>query len=154
MVDAVQLKEYQIVAAVGTPIHMVDDPFEDDVESDKAEGHVLSMIDRRGVACSGDGAWAFGLARENGATSSGDWAGAITTHPKSNAAAIGRNSMALAVGGLSTASAGPNGVIAIAYIDINARMRLKVGYVGEGGIEAGETYRLDDDGEFELVLDP
>lgn len=29
-----------------------------------------------------------------------------------------------------------------------ARIRLSVGYVGEGGIEAGVTYRLDEGGRF------
>lgn len=151
--DTEILKEFQIVAAVGTPVHMVDDCFDGPVVATKAEAHVLSMVDARGIECSGDGAWALGLAAGNEAKSSGPWGGALTTHPKSKAIALGKNSMALAVGGLSTACAGEAGVIAIGYLDASGRLRLKVGYVGEGGIEAGVHYQLDDDGEFEVVLD-
>lgn len=149
----VRLKEYQIVAAVGTPVYMVEDCFEDPVVATLGEAHVLSMVDQRVIECSGDGAWALGLAVGNTAKSSGPWAGALTTHQKSRAVAVGKNSMALAVGGISTACAGEGGIIAIAYLDVDGRQRLKVGYVGEGGIEAGVTYRLDDDAEFEVVLE-
>lgn len=145
------VKEYQMMAAVGRPVHMVEQWFTDPVVTTEPESHALSMVDGREVECHGAGAWALGMALKNTAKSLGAWGGALTTHTQSHAVA-GKKGFAVAVGGMSTASAGEGGVIALSYMDVDGRLRLKVGYVGENGIVAGETYRLDDNDEFELVL--
>jgi hypothetical protein len=45
------------------------------------------------------------------------------------------------------ATAGDRGIIQIRYWDGN-RYRVKMGYIGENGLEAGVPYKLDDEGEF------
>ena len=48
--------------------------------------------------------------------------------------------------------AGENGSIAIRFFD-GLRGRLKVAYVGEGGIEPDTFYKLDENGDFVLAED-
>ena len=58
------------------------------------------------------------------------------------------NASSLAASGLgSTVTMGPGGCAAVAYHD-GARVRFAVAYVGEDGIEAGVTYRVNGKGEF------
>ena len=62
----------------------------------------------------------------------------------SQLAASGKKSISVCVGLGGSALAGEDGCIALAWWDRNKqRYRLKVGYAGEDGIEAGETYELD-----------
>lgn len=49
-------------------------------------------------------------------------------------------------------SAGNDGCIALAWWDMSAkRYRLEVGYVGQDGIEANKSYKLNDSHKFEEV---
>ena len=50
-------------------------------------------------------------------------------------------------GNLGTATAGTGGIIQIKYFD-SIRYRIKVGYVGEDGIEPNVPYQIDRDGNF------
>jgi hypothetical protein len=52
-------------------------------------------------------------------------------------------------GAYGTATAGDRGLIQISYWDeTNNRPRIKLGYIGEGGLEAGVEYKLDSRFEF------
>lgn len=51
-----------------------------------------------------------------------------------------------------TATAGDAGVISIQYFDHqNNRYKVMIGYMGEGGLEAGKKYKLSEQAQFEEV---
>ena len=60
--------------------------------------------------------------------------------------ATGENAVVACAGSVLRCRLGPNGCAALPYHD-GTRARFVTLYVGEGGIEAGKTYRLDDDGK-------
>ncbi|WP_374312486.1 hypothetical protein [Dongia sp.] len=77
---------------------------------------------------------------------SGDDSQLAASGDDSRLAASGDDSIAIAAGYNATASAGPNGVIALTWHD-GTRRRVTVGYVGEDGIEPNVDYRVDDTGK-------
>ena len=63
----------------------------------------------------------------------------------SKLAASGHSSVVIAASPNSSAKAGNNGVIALSWSD-GTRPRITVGYIGENGIKADTTYKLDNQG--------
>jgi len=90
-------------------------------------------------AASGDGSQLAASGYGSKLAASGDGSKLAASGYRSQLAASGDGSVAMCAGPGSFASAGPNGVIAIAWHD-GQRPRIAVGYVGEGGIEAGRLY--------------
>lgn len=66
--------------------------------------------------------------------------------------ATGDDSICVAAGLKSKALVGKNGAIALAYKDVNGKIRIAVGYEGES-IEAGKMYAVNEIGEFIVVED-
>ena len=77
------------------------------------------------------------------ASSSGDASPASSSGDESDAKATGENCPVAAVGRRSRVTAGPGGALAAVYYDAAGRPRFAVGYVGEGGVEAGVWYEAD-----------
>lgn len=75
------------------------------------------------------------------ASTAGDRAHASAAGTRARASATGRDTASIAIGFESTAKAGPNGVIVLAWHD-GSRRRIAVGYVGEDGIEASVLYKV------------
>ena len=82
------------------------------------------------------------------AEASQDDASSLAASGNDSRLAASGNASSLAASGLgSTVTMGPGGCAAVAYHD-GARVRFAVAYVGEDGIEAGVTYRVNGKGEF------
>ena len=82
------------------------------------------------------------------AEASQDDASSLAASGNDSSLAASGNDSSLAASGLgSTVTMGPGGCAAVAYHD-GARVRFAVAYVGEDGIEAGVTYRVNGKGEF------
>ena len=76
---------------------------------------------------------------------SGDESKLAASGNESKLAASGKKSISVCAGLNGSVLAGDDGCIALAWWDRSKeRYRLEVGYVGEGGIEEGKTYKLDD----------
>ena len=71
----------------------------------------------------------------------------IASGVRSQLAASGKDSVAVAASPCCTAKAGENGAIVLTWHDGN-RYRIAVAYVGENGIEAGVFYKLNESGAF------
>jgi hypothetical protein len=85
---------------------------------------------------------------EQGAAIAGDFSTAICDVQEGLAVA-GECGVAIASDEFGVAAAGDGGLIALAYWDkTTARVRLKIGYVGEDGILPNVAYALDDNHEF------
>lgn len=67
-------------------------------------------------------------------------------------AASGEDAVVACAGMAATVCLGPGGCAAVAYHD-GERTRFAIAYVGEGGIEAGVTYRVTSDGRFVPLSD-
>ena len=106
--------------------------------------HAAATGDSAHAATTGDSAHAATTGYSAHAATTGDHARAATTGYSAHAATTGTQSIAAAIGFESTACAGEDGAIVLAYFD-GTRPRLVVGYVGENGIKAGVVYKLDDD---------
>ncbi len=98
---------------------------------------------RRGTATAGDAGTA--TAGDAGTATAGD-EGTATAGRRGTATA-GDEGTATA-GDEGTATAGYAGTLVLAYVDKRSRWRLKVGYIGEDGLEPNVPYRLDEDGKF------
>ncbi|QIY81474.1 hypothetical protein [Chromobacterium violaceum] len=66
--------------------------------------------------------------------------------------ATGKNAVVAAAATVREVMLGEGGCAAIAYHD-GTRNRFALAYVGENGIEAGVKYRLNDQHQFEAVID-
>jgi hypothetical protein len=107
---------------------------------------------RANAATTGDGA---------NAVTTGEWANAATTGNRANAATTGYralasvnglNSIAASIGHNGMARAGRSGfIILVAYDDNGAPLGVFHSAVGQNGIEAGVTYRLNSAGIVEVV---
>lgn len=90
----------------------------------------------------GDGGTA--MAGYRGTATAGDYGTAMAGDR--GLATAGHYGTAMAGDG-GTATAGYRGILVLRYWD-GARHRLAVGYVGEGGIQLGKRYRLDESHRF------
>ena len=80
------------------------------------------------------------------ASATGDRGTASATGDRGTASATGKHAIALAS---TVAEVGELGTLIIKYWDTKAeRWRVRVGYAGEDGIEAGGRYQLDEHGKF------
>ncbi|MCK9569439.1 hypothetical protein M0R72_10915 [Candidatus Pacearchaeota archaeon] len=102
------------------------------------------------AASSGDSSKAASSGNYSTAASSGNSSTAASSGNSSTANATGINTIAMAAGRHCIVSAGESGCFATLWWD-GQRNRVAVGYVGEDGIEAGVSYRLDDKGTFVKV---
>ena len=83
-------------------------------------------------------------------TATAGYAGTATAGEDGTATAGGRGTATAGYAG--TATAGARGEIRIRWWDgASERYRTAVGYVGEGGIEANQRYRLDDERQFQAA---
>jgi hypothetical protein len=97
-----------------------------------------------GTATAGDAGTA--TAGTRGTATAGD-AGTATAGTRGTATAGDAGTATAGYAG--TATAGEKGLVQIAYWDAFAdRVRIKTGYIGENGIEAGVTYKLDEHFDF------
>jgi hypothetical protein len=104
---------------------------------------------RANSATTGEGANSATTGNYANSATTGEGANSATTGNYANSATTGEKTISAALGLDSTASAGPDGAIVLAYFDEGAkRPRVVVAYVGEGGILPGTTYRLNDKHEF------
>jgi hypothetical protein len=103
----------------------------------------IATVGDRGSAISGDygiataGKRAIATVGDCGSATAGDYG--IATAGNHGTATAGNH---------GTAAAGANGIIQIKYFDKN-RIRMKVGYIGEDGLEPNVKYKLNDNFEFE-----
>jgi len=82
---------------------------------------------------------------------SGELGKSIATGYGSTSISDGNKGMAICLDGEGQAAAGENGMLILAYHDINDRKRISVGYVGEN-IKPNVFYRCNDNGEFIEVV--
>lgn len=129
-------------------------------------GHAVSgdygtaIVERFGIASAGNkgmaiaGDCASATAGDHGIATAGNYSTATVGYL--GTATAGKKGIATAgdwgtaiVGLDGVASAGKNGKIHIQYFDSEAiRYRTAVGYIGEGGLEPGVPYQLDENNEF------
>ena len=100
-------------------------------------------------ASSGDLSKAASSGNLSTAASSGDYSTAASSGNYSTAASSGENTIAMAAGFNCTVRAGVGGCFASCWTDHSGRIRIAVGYVGEGGINADTPYRLDSEGNWQ-----
>ncbi|MGE0231747.1 MAG: hypothetical protein AB7S46_08205, partial [Flavobacteriaceae bacterium] len=110
--------------------------------------------DRAHSATTGYGAHSATTGDDAHSATTGDRAHSATTGDDAHSATTGRNAIAHAAGVRSTASAHEGGAISLAAYDDNHNLvAVRSSLVGQNGIEAGKTYRLTVEGEFEEVED-
>lgn len=117
------------------------------------------------AAALGYGGVAVSRGKHGNALAGGGYGFAIATDHAASAAALGRDghayvqgraAIAIATGPGGTARAESGGAIVLAAYDENEKnlLLVRTALVGEHGIEAGKTYRLNGEGEFEEVKEP
>ncbi|ESX78501.1 hypothetical protein X757_09210 [Mesorhizobium sp. LSHC414A00] len=117
--------------------------------------HAASTGDYAHAASTGYRAHAASTGNGAHAASTGDYAHAASTGDYAHAASTGNGAIAAALGAKSTAAAVAGGGIVLAAYDESVwpykLVALRASLVGQNGIEAGKSYRLTIDGEFEQV---
>jgi hypothetical protein len=108
-----------------------------------AGNHGTAIAGNFGTATSGN----YGIARaeHNGTATAGDVGTAIVGNY--GTAIVGNYGTAI-TGCYGTAMAGVNGIIQIKYF-VKDRAKIKIGYIGEDGLEPNVKYKLNDNFEFE-----
>ncbi len=106
--------------------------------------HAIALADKGRAMTTGDYSHAFSAEHDSRVHACGEGSVAVTLSDNSVAIASGSQGISIALGEGSAGAAGPGGVLAISYRHpYNSRLRLLVGYTGEG-IEAGKMYRVED----------
>jgi len=101
------------------------------------------------LAASGDDSKLAASGYGSKLAASGDDSKLAASGDDSKLAASGKKSISVCAGLNGSAFAGEDGCIALAWWDSDKeRYRLNVGYVGEGGIEEGKIYKLDNHHNF------
>ena len=118
-----------------------------------ASGHYSKLAasgDSSNLAASGDYSNLAASGHYSKLAASGHYSKLAASGDYSNLAASGKSSIAAAIGTNGIVAAGELGCIVSTYWDSeNSRYRVVVGYVGQDGIEAGVSYRLNSDHKFE-----
>jgi len=110
---------------------------------------LIKNTDGSKLAASGYGSKLAASGYGSKLAASGDDSKLAASGDDSKLAASGKKSISVCAGLNGSAFAGEDGCIALAWWDSDKeRYRLNVGYVGEGGIEEGKIYKLDNHHKF------
>ena len=113
-------------------------------------GHAAATGDSGHAAATGDCGHAAATGDRGHAAATGYRGHAAATGDSGHAAATGDRGIAISVGMEGTATAGPSGWIVLAYYQDRYPFqleRVERFRVGDSGVEAGKTYRLNADGQ-------
>lgn len=147
--------------------HVITKGFASSAATEGASTHAVNCGNKGSAMVKGWGSCAFVCGSESRAQAMGDSGVAMSSMPASRAEAQGDEGRAVSLGigsivitgakgiaaGLAVGCegmAGEDGMLILAYRDSQARLRSKVGYVGEE-LEANTLYRLSESGAFEKV---
>ena len=118
-------------------------------------GHAAATGYRGHAAATGDSGHAAATGDSGHAAATGDSGHAAATGYRGHAAATGKSSIAASLGPFGTAKAVEGGAISLAYYDTGVwpyvLKHVASFMVGQGGVEAGKTYRLNAHGKPEKV---
>ena len=115
-------------------------------------GHAAATGDSGHAAATGYMGHAAATGDGGHAAATGDGGHAAATGDSGHAAVAGQHSIAASLGWNGTAEAGADGAIVLAYVNNEGELQhVFASKVGENGIEAGKTYRLNANGRPEVV---
>jgi hypothetical protein len=147
--------DYAHAASTGDYAHAASTGYRAHAASTGDYAHAASTGDYAHAASTGDYAHAASTGNGAHAASTGDYAHAASTGNGAHAASTGNGALSAALGARSTAKAEEGGGIVLAAYDENVYpaklVAVRASLVGQDGIEAGKSYRLTTDGEFQLV---
>lgn len=114
------------------------------------ESHALGIGPRTKACTISDRSHSVVMSPGGVAKTTGNDSKAIAMERDSKAISIGSGSISICLGTGGQASAGEGGIIALAYLDKEGKMRIKIERIGEK-VLANRVYRCNIEGELELV---